>query len=65
MAKKKLKYVPKYDLSHIVNAKNSAIKPPFTWYTLISTWFMVGRIPFAPGTMGKLGHISYFLSDIF
>ena len=62
---KKLKYVPKYDLSHIVNAKNSRIKPPFTWYTLISTWFMVGRIPFAPGTLGSLAvyPVFYFIVE--
>jgi phosphatidylglycerophosphatase A len=51
---KKLKYVPKYDLSQIFNAKNATIRPPFTWYTLIATWFYVGRIPIMPGTLGSL-----------
>ncbi len=38
----------------IFNAKNAKIRPPFTWYTIIATWFYVGRIPFMPGTMGSL-----------
>lgn len=60
---KKLKYVPKYDLSMIYNAKNARINPPFSWYTLIATWFYIGRIPIMPGTMGSLGcfPIYYFV----
>lgn len=47
----------------IYNAKNARINPPFSWYTLIATWFYIGRIPFMPGTMGSLGcfPIYYFV----
>jgi phosphatidylglycerophosphatase A len=51
---KKLKYIPKYDLSAIFNNKSAKINPPLTWYTLIANWFFVGRIPFMPGTLGSL-----------
>ncbi len=54
MTLKKLKYVPKYDLSKIFNAKNAKINPPLTWYTIIANWFYVGRIPLMPGTLGSL-----------
>lgn len=48
------KYTPKYDLIKLLDAKASKIKPPFTWYTLIATWFYVGMIGFMPGTFGSI-----------
>lgn len=43
-----------YDLKYIVNARTIKIKPPFAWYTIIVTWFYVGMIAIAPGTMGSI-----------
>ena len=44
-----------YDLSRITHAKHTKVKIPFTLYSLISTWFFIGRIRFASGTLGTLG----------
>ena len=44
----------KFDLSHIINARKVRFKVPFTWYSIISTWFFVGKIPLAPGTFGSI-----------
>lgn len=43
-----------YDLKYITNARTNRIRPPFTWYTIIVTWFYVGMISLAPGTMGSI-----------
>lgn len=43
----------KYNLGHIPNAKDVRIKPPFSWYTLIATWFYTG-MAVMPGTIGSL-----------
>ena len=43
-----------YDLSYITNSKNVKISPPFSWYTIVCTWFYIGRIPIAPGTLGAI-----------
>lgn len=50
-----MRYSRKYDLSSVVNIKKSKIKPPKAWFTVIATWFCIGLIPLAPGTLGSLG----------
>jgi phosphatidylglycerophosphatase A len=42
------------DLEYIGNAKKQKIQVPVSIFSLVATWFFVGRIPFAPGTMGTL-----------
>ncbi len=36
------------------NSKKDKIQVPISLFSLIATWFFVGRIPFAPGTIGSL-----------
>ncbi len=43
----------RYSLDHILNAKKVKFKVPFFWYSIISTWFYVGKLP-APGTCGSI-----------
>ncbi len=43
----------RYSLDHILNAKKVKFKVPFSWYSIISTWFYVGKLP-APGTCGSI-----------
>jgi phosphatidylglycerophosphatase A len=43
----------RYSLNHILNAKKIKFKVPFSWYSVISTWFYVGKLP-APGTCGSI-----------
>ena len=43
----------RYSLNHILNAKKIKFKIPFSWYSVISTWFYVGKLP-APGTCGSI-----------
>jgi len=43
-----------YDLSRIMHAKYMPVKIPFTWFTIIVTWFYIGRIPIASGTLGSI-----------
>lgn len=50
---KKFKYVHKYDLSSILKGQPNKVRPKLNWYTIISTWFLVGFIPLMPGTMGS------------
>jgi len=42
-------------------AKRIIKKLDITWYTLISTWFYIGRIPFAPGTLGSIATYPLYL----
>ena len=44
----------KFDLRHIINARKRKFKVPFAWYSIISTWFFVGKIPGSPGTFGSI-----------
>ena len=44
----------KFNLSHIINAKKVKLKVPFAWYSIISTWFFVGKFPGSPGTFGSI-----------
>ena len=43
-----------------VHAKDEVIKPKFTWYMLISTWFLLGKSPIAPGTVGSLAAYPFY-----
>lgn len=63
----KFKYIPKYDLNHLMKGKpkRGKIKPPFAWYTLIATWFYVGMIGFMPGTLGSLASYPLFYIAIY
>ncbi len=45
---------PVQNTSDNTNAKKKKIKVKFSLFSLISTWFFIGRIPFAPGTLGSL-----------
>jgi phosphatidylglycerophosphatase A len=47
-------FMNKYDLRHLKDAKHKKINVPFSWYSLIATWFFIGRIPLMPGTLGSL-----------
>jgi phosphatidylglycerophosphatase A len=49
-----MSFVSKYDLRHLKNAKNKKITVPISWYSIIATWFFIGRIPIMPGTLGSL-----------
>jgi phosphatidylglycerophosphatase A len=51
------------DITHV---KNARIKPPFTWYTIIATWFYVGRLGCAPGTLASIATfpIYYYVLSI-
>jgi phosphatidylglycerophosphatase A len=44
----------RFGLSGIVNARNESFTLPFAWYSIISTWFFVGKLPSAPGTFGSI-----------
>ncbi|MFQ3306867.1 MAG: phosphatidylglycerophosphatase A [Candidatus Midichloriaceae bacterium] len=48
---------------NILNAKKVNFKVPFTWYSIISTWFFAGKFPSAPGTFGSIAAypIYYFI----
>ncbi|WPX95948.1 phosphatidylglycerophosphatase A family protein [Candidatus Bandiella euplotis] len=48
MAKKK------FNFNNLVNTKAERFTLPFAWYSIISTWFFVGKLPFAPGTFGSI-----------
>ncbi|MFI4983911.1 MAG: phosphatidylglycerophosphatase A [Rickettsiales bacterium] len=44
-----------YDLKFLNAARaNMRVKPPFAWYTIVVTWFYVGMISIAPGTLGSI-----------
>ena len=49
-----MRYKRKYDLSALLNVKAVKISPPFTWFTIVATWFYVGLIGFMPGTFGSI-----------
>lgn len=49
-----MRYRRKYDLNSILNFKAVKIKPPFTWFTIIATWFGIGLIPIMSGTLASL-----------
>jgi phosphatidylglycerophosphatase A len=51
----------RYRLVDIVHAKKKSIKVPSTWYGVLSTWFFVGKIPMAPGTMGAIAAYPIFV----
>jgi phosphatidylglycerophosphatase A len=63
----KFKYIPKYDLSHLLKGKagRGKVKPPFAWYTLIATWFYVGVIGFMPGTLGSIASYPLFYVAVY
>ncbi len=44
----------RFSLNYIVNARKVRFKIPFTRYSIISTWFFVGKIPGSPGTFGSI-----------
>jgi phosphatidylglycerophosphatase A len=56
----------KYGLSAIHKAKSAPITVPFSWYTIVATWFYVGRIRICPGTLGSLATfpLFYFILSI-
>ena len=39
---------------NIVNARKAKFKVPLAWYSIISTWFFIGKIPGFPGTFGSI-----------
>ena len=47
------------NLNGIVSAKKIKIKVPFSWYSVISTWFYVGKLP-ASGTFGSIATYPIF-----
>jgi phosphatidylglycerophosphatase A len=49
-----------YYVRPFLHAKNAAIEAPLTFYTLVATWFFIGRIRFAPGTMGSIAAYPIF-----
>ena len=55
----------RYSLNHILNAKKIKFKVPFSWYSVISTWFYIGKLP-APGTCGSIAvyPLYYFIAMI-
>lgn len=57
------KIYKKLDFSGLIHARFTKVRIPFTIYSLISTWFYVGRIGFAPGTLGSIAFypLYYFL----
>ena len=52
-----------YRASGVPHAKNARIKMPFTWYSIVTSIFFLGRFPIAPGTIGSLAAwpIYYFV----
>src|SRR4051812_21931201 len=52
--RKQVRYSRKYDLNSILNPKTVKVKPPFTWFTIIATWFYIGLIGIMPGTLASL-----------
>lgn len=57
MARRRYK---QYDLSRIMHAKYTPVNTTFNWYTIIVTWFFVGRIPVFSGTLGTLAFYPIF-----
>jgi phosphatidylglycerophosphatase A len=49
-----------YYVRPFLHAKNAAIEVPLTFYTLVATWFFIGRIRFAPGTVGSIASYPIF-----
>lgn len=49
----------KFSLNHFVNANKIKFKVPFSWYSIISTWFYIGKLP-APGTFGSIAAYPIF-----
>ena len=49
----------KFSLNHLVNANKIKFKVPFSWYSIISTWFYIGKLP-APGTFGSIAAYPIF-----
>lgn len=49
----------KFSLNHLVNAHKRKFKVPFSWYSIISTWFYIGKLP-APGTFGSIAAYPIF-----
>lgn len=49
----------KFSLNHLVKANKIKFKVPFSWYSIISTWFYIGKLP-APGTFGSIAAYPIF-----
>ena len=49
----------RFSLNHLVNANKIKFKVPFSWYSIISTWFYIGKLP-APGTFGSIAAYPIF-----
>ena len=49
----------RFGLNHLVNANKIKFKVPFSWYSIISTWFYIGKLP-APGTFGSIAAYPIF-----
>ena len=49
----------RFSLNHLVNANKIKFKVPFSWYSVISTWFYIGKLP-APGTFGSIAAYPIF-----
>jgi phosphatidylglycerophosphatase A len=49
----------RFSLDSIINARKIRIKVPFSWYSVISTWFYIGKLP-ASGTFGSIATYPIF-----
>ncbi len=43
-----------YYIRPLMHAKQAPVIIPFAFYTLIATWFFIGRLRIAPGTLGSI-----------
>jgi len=49
----------RFSLDGIIHARKIRIKVPFSWYSIISTWFYIGKLP-ASGTFGSIATYPIF-----